>query len=404
MKRYVGRGYTVYAHTNKTNYKTYFGQTSCEDLTRRWAGGGGYKGCPVFYNAIKKYGWDGFTHEIIKTGLTKDEADALEKECIWFFRTDEREFGYNVQGGGHHSGKLTEDGRMSLSEKSSGKNSPVARPVCAFDCGGNFIREFHTITEAAKFFNISVGRLSTHCKSMSGTCSGKIFVYKDIIGSAEHLPPERCIQPYAVKRSSREISQYTLDGRFIRKFNSVKDAAKSVGVGKSTIIGVLRRNDSKGSCAGYQWRYYDGSTNPIPPHQQKGGACRIDVSNMNVCQIDVKTGRICHVFKDIASASVSSGICSEEIQNSLEGLSDNANGYAWEYAGEYSRRTGLRTRAVNKRRSIASVDPSTNKIVEKFSSVSEASQKTGIRSSYLFSGLSGRYRTVHGLKWIYLSD
>ncbi len=85
MKRYVGTGYTVYAHTNKTNFKTYFGQTKCEDLTKRWAGGNGYKGCPHFYAAIKKYGWDGFTHEIIQTGLTKEQADEIERENIWFF-------------------------------------------------------------------------------------------------------------------------------------------------------------------------------------------------------------------------------------------------------------------------------------------------------------------------------
>lgn len=387
MKRYVGTGYTVYAHTNKTNFKTYFGQTCQEDLTKRWGGGHGYRQCPVFYNAIKKYGWNGFTHEIIKTGLTKDEADALEKECIWFFMTNKHEFGYNVQEGGRPNGKF----------------SDIARPVCAFDCDGNFIAEFPTITAAAACYGISVSRLSTHCTRMTGTCARMIFSYKDDLCGSKCLPAERCMKPYAVKRSTRAVAQYDLDGHFVKRYSSIKEAADAMGVNKSTISGVLCRSDAKGSCVGYQWRYYDGTTNPILPHQPKGGESKIDVKNQNLCQIDSDSGTILHVFKDVTSAASSCGICADEIQENLDGLVNNAGGYTWEYAGDYSKRTGLRTRAVNKRRPVASIDPSTDEIVEKFSSVAEASQKTGIRSSYLFGGLSGRYKTVHGLKWVYLS-
>lgn len=49
MKKYV-----VYTYTSPSN-KKYIGQT-CNPLKVRAANGEGYKTCPKFYQAIKKYG------------------------------------------------------------------------------------------------------------------------------------------------------------------------------------------------------------------------------------------------------------------------------------------------------------------------------------------------------------
>ena len=63
--------YTIYKHTNIINNKSYIGQT-CQDVKKRWGNGLGYKTCPIFYQAILKYGWDNFTHEILEENLTED--------------------------------------------------------------------------------------------------------------------------------------------------------------------------------------------------------------------------------------------------------------------------------------------------------------------------------------------
>lgn len=70
--------YCVYLHTSPTN-KYYVGITKQNPL-KRWANGRGYCKNKHFYKAILKYGWDNFKHEIVFSGITKDEAIQYEKE------------------------------------------------------------------------------------------------------------------------------------------------------------------------------------------------------------------------------------------------------------------------------------------------------------------------------------
>lgn len=73
--------YIVYKHTSPSG-GVYIGITS-QEPERRWrSDGSGYRQNTHFYNAIKKYGWDAFKHEILFEGLELDEALRIEKELI----------------------------------------------------------------------------------------------------------------------------------------------------------------------------------------------------------------------------------------------------------------------------------------------------------------------------------
>lgn len=95
--------YKIYIHINKVNNKKYVGQTK-QDCCHRWWNGEGYKpkknGMSHFYNAIKKYGWDNFEHEILYSNISKEEACKIEIELIEKYKTQDRNFGYNVLSGG----------------------------------------------------------------------------------------------------------------------------------------------------------------------------------------------------------------------------------------------------------------------------------------------------------------
>ena len=90
--------YCVYKHISPSG-KVYIGITS-NDPRRRWNSGHGYRQCKGFWNAIQKYGWSNIAHEILYTGLTKSEAERIEKELIEKYRSTDSRFGYNILPGG----------------------------------------------------------------------------------------------------------------------------------------------------------------------------------------------------------------------------------------------------------------------------------------------------------------
>lgn len=96
----IEKPYVVYIHINKINGKKYIGIT-CQKPEYRWGQQGqGYRECPVFWNAILKYGWDNFDHVIHADNLTKEEACKLEIELIAEMNSNNPLFGYNVAKGG----------------------------------------------------------------------------------------------------------------------------------------------------------------------------------------------------------------------------------------------------------------------------------------------------------------
>lgn len=112
--------YVVYCHTNKENGKKYFGITGMKP-ERRWSNGEGYRTSRHFYFAIKKYGWDGFFHEIIESGLTKEQAAKMEQLLIKKHNTNKAEFGYNMSSGGE-SGAYGVKQSVETIEKKTTKN------------------------------------------------------------------------------------------------------------------------------------------------------------------------------------------------------------------------------------------------------------------------------------------
>jgi group I intron endonuclease len=98
-------------HTSPSG-KSYIGQTCnykkrCNDHQNE------KNKCTAFKNAIDKYGWDNFTHEILLDGLTLDEANYWEEFCIKEFNTF-GENGYNLRTGGLNS-NLSEETKNKIS-------------------------------------------------------------------------------------------------------------------------------------------------------------------------------------------------------------------------------------------------------------------------------------------------
>ena len=168
--------FSVYKHTSP-NGKIYIGITSKNPL-KRWKNGNGYKGNRHFWRAIVKYGWNNFKHEILFSGLTKNEACEKEIELIAKYKSNNQKYGYNHTIGGEINRgfhfTLSEESKRMISTRmignnnagnQSGKNnhfyghhhSKTARekisaaqynPVLQYDKDGNFIAEYANAYQA----------------------------------------------------------------------------------------------------------------------------------------------------------------------------------------------------------------------------------------------------------------
>lgn len=116
--------YSVYIHTTPS-HKVYIGITTRTINRRANSNGSGYMGCPSFYNAIQKHGWENIKHDILFTGLTKAEAEAKEIELIALHDSTNPLKGYNLDNGGQTVGTHSEATRAKMSEALKGK--PIGR-------------------------------------------------------------------------------------------------------------------------------------------------------------------------------------------------------------------------------------------------------------------------------------
>lgn len=122
ISKNIELSYFVYKHTNLVNGKVYIGITSRLPEKRWGRNGCNYRSNHHFYNAILKYGWDsGFSHEILYSGLTKENAEEHERDLIRHFNSANPEYGYNIALGGNSVGKMSDATKKKISASNKGK-------------------------------------------------------------------------------------------------------------------------------------------------------------------------------------------------------------------------------------------------------------------------------------------
>lgn len=255
--------YCVYAHINKTNGKIYVGQT-CIKPEKRWNYGRGYKGNGYFYKAIQKYGWDNFEHEIVASNLTKSEADNFERTLIKKLDLLNPNKGYNLQDGGAH-GRPSEISKINiknaaqkrgLNEEYRLKQSRSHIGLQVGDKNGMYGKK-HTEEARKKQREASLGKHPSDetRKKMSEAHSGQ----NNSMFGKTHSDETRKKISDALKNEnhpkSRQVNQYSLDGVFIKTWDYMKQATKSLGIPYQNISRCCRTE--QGTAGGFIWRYTD---------------------------------------------------------------------------------------------------------------------------------------------------
>lgn len=281
----TGEGkYTVYKHTTP-NGKSYVGITS-KPVEERWLKGGrGYKKM-TFWRAIEKYGWDNIKHEILLEGLSKEEAEKIERELIAEYHLTDRRFGYNNDNGGKCVGRLTEESKQKIRDKKKGvklegaayqricemNRSPEHREAAkqanyrklGIPPNAKSRRErteenkanrkryvccetgevFETAEDASRATGASASGIRDVCKKRYATTGGLHWCYdKDL----PTFSPQKGIRPVSRRVTNLETGEI---------FASGKEAAKAYGVTQPSISYAARHEGAK--CAGFHWAFTDG--------------------------------------------------------------------------------------------------------------------------------------------------
>ena len=234
------RNYTVYKHTNKTNGKVYIGITK-QAVERRWQNGHGYAGT-YFGNAIEKYGWDGFEHEVWFTGLTKEAACSMEQAMIAAFHSNEHERGYNISKGGEVCDCIT---------VRSGSDNPKSTAVIRINPETGEKVRYSTMQAAADETGVNRKGIGKACKGVLNTYMGYVWEYAD----SEYVKPEKyAIGKYPHTKQMKRVKLTEPNG-IVRVFNSLLEAMKETGCPSTSLHRYLRKNGKDRS--GRMWEYAD---------------------------------------------------------------------------------------------------------------------------------------------------
>ena len=241
--------YCVYMHTNKINGKKYVGQT-CNSTTNRWHRGKGYKKCTYFWNAIQKYGWDNFEHEIIASNLTKEEADNFEKLLIRKLDLTNKEKGYNLRSGGSH-GEHSEETKQKLREASLSKtvSKETREKISKATKGENnpFYGKKHTEDTKEKIRLSHIGVMTgSQNPNFNGRCCTEEWRKKQ---SESHRGQNSGKDNYGAK----SVTQYDKNYNTICVWDCIQDAANNLKINQAHIVSCCKGR--RKTTGGFIWKY-----------------------------------------------------------------------------------------------------------------------------------------------------
>ena len=219
--------YYVYMHITP-NGKRYIGITCCEKPNRRWQNGYGYTTQP-FYRAIKKYGWNNIEHIILASGLSSSEASTLERMYIEKYHTTNKKYGYNMTDGGEYFGHMSEEHKQKIGDANRGERNGMY--------GHRYTDEERQYMSEHSVWN---GRNHTEETKQKMSLARK----------------EHPIAFYGKEHPmAHAVLQYDLNGKYINRYDTAKEAEEKTGTLRSTICTCLKGR--KKTAGGYIWKYAD---------------------------------------------------------------------------------------------------------------------------------------------------
>ena len=222
----------IYIYTSPSG-KSYVGQTT-QSLKERakTQDGLGYEHCTVFYNAIKKYGFENFTWKILGE-FPIEELDEKETYYIKEKGTLQPK-GYNIMSTGGATYNLKGKRKTKINQ---------------FDLNGNFIKTYESVIDAAKENNTLYQAIEAVLLRKRPQHNGYIYRYY-----GENSP-----DPITIKKThGRATGQYDINDNLINIYPSANQAALAIGKNSNAGRNIRAVCDGKRQTAyGFKWKYLD---------------------------------------------------------------------------------------------------------------------------------------------------
>lgn len=299
----------IYKIINNINKKVYIGQTK-RTIEIRWnqhLREYKYKD-HVLYKAMRKYGIENFTIEVIENC---PEEELNEKEEFYIKKYNsyinfEKSNGYNMTLGGQN---IIET---------------LKKPVYYINLNNFEIKYYNSISEAHRDTNISFSCIKNEIKK-----DNKSLKRDYIFMSKEKYEKIKDIKQYIYKKYNY-IVQLSLDGSTV--INIYRPSSKILADGSNlqTAIRCCKDNELK-TYNGFQWCFYEDLKNRINKKRKVGGKR----PHRKIVQLDIMENYI-NTFENAKVAGDINNIDSSCILKVCKNQRKSAGGYKWKYEEDYS--------------------------------------------------------------------
>lgn len=360
----------------------YVGITS-QDTKKRWQNGYGYIGNQYFYNAIKKYGWDGFYHEIITSKLTEQEAKKFEKTLINYLNLTNRCLGYNLTSGGEGSSGL-------IGEKANRR-----RPIYKYNINGDFVCAYCSIAEAMRDVKNS-SSTNISCSTLSAAAN------KGYVAYGYKWSFIKFVNMKEIVKEDRSIYQYDKHGSLLNKYLNIYEAERVSNYSDTSIRDWLK--EIRAPFSEDIWATKQLSQNDIKNILKKRRDKKSDEDFFQygyILQYD-KYGKLIEKFKGYTNfLEKYPNYKIETLKTGIKNLRIS-NGYFW-------CNDGNKSKLINKIQNAAVISPSTiipinkyslkNTYISSYESITEVAKELNKKTSNILDVCLGVKNSAYGYKW-----
>lgn len=295
--------YIVYLTVNKVNGKIYVGVHKTETPYNF----DGYFGCGIkgrnkvskpqhaFQHAFNKYGKDAFTRHTLAVFDTLEEAYYLESKIVTY-KFIESSKTYNVALGG-----------------GSGAGLHSSKKIHSYNKDGSFKETYNSLHDAAIANGLKTTGAINHCLNGKSATAANLFWSTELL---DHFKS-------TVKENRTTVYKYTLFGKFVEKFESLVDAAKSCDkVNTTPISNCLMGNRKKAYEHIWKYEFFEIGLDYIVPSNY----------SMEVHRYNLTSGEYIDSFVNCAEAAT---FLNKSIRKNISACAHSkrksAGGFKWSF-------------------------------------------------------------------------